>query len=182
MCLSGIKHDRSSCHQTCTRILRDVQSSCSRLDGADGRRLPAIVSNCGWASRWLRRLSVARTVEAAIPTRRATSRVARPPTNFNRRISRTWRIVVLSAGIRSLPWNSQRSEPESASRGTGPRARSSRNGGRDHFGTAGEIISEWVGDIIPESWAASVGISTFGADRVPSGMWLEFGVARSPVT
>src|SRR5438034_3589101 len=31
-----------------------------------------------------------------------------------------------------------------------PRARSSRNGGRHHLGTVGEIISESVGDIIPE--------------------------------
>src|SRR5262249_25924770 len=44
-------------------------------------------------------------------------------------------MVVLSAGIRSLPWNSQRSGPESASRGT-------RATGRDHPGMVGDIISE----------------------------------------
>ena len=45
-----------------------------------------------------------------------------------------------------------------ASRGTRPRARSSRNGGRHHLGTAGEIISESVGGIIPERRAPSPGI------------------------
>jgi hypothetical protein len=83
-----------------------------------------------------KRLSVARTVDAATPIRRAISRVGTPPTNFNRRTSRTWRMVVLSAGIRSLLWNSQRSGPESASRGT-------RHPGRDHLGMVGDIISEW---------------------------------------
>ena len=39
------------------------------------------------------------------------------------------------------------------------RAKSSRIGGRDHLGTPGGIISEWVGDIIPERWAACPGIS-----------------------
>src|ERR1700720_4563679 len=89
----------------------------------------------------------------------AISRIGTPPTNFNRRTSRTWRMIVLSAGIRSLLWNSQRRGPESASRGHLPsRARSSRNGGRHHLGTVGGIISEWVGGIIPESWAACSGI------------------------
>src|SRR5215472_90279 len=45
------------------------------------------------------------------------------------------------------PWEGQRSAPDSAGRGTRPRARSSRNAGRHHLGTVGEIISEW--------WAAS---------------------------
>jgi hypothetical protein len=36
-----------------------------------------------------KRLSVARTVDAATPIRRAISRVGTPPTNFNRRTSRT---------------------------------------------------------------------------------------------
>jgi hypothetical protein len=41
-----------------------------------------------------------------------------------------------------------------------PRAKSSRNGGRHHLGTVGEIISESVGGIIPERRAASAGIGT----------------------
>src|SRR6202043_1016438 len=103
----------------------------------------------------------ARMLYAATPSPRAISRIGTPPTNFNRRTSRTWRMIVLSAGIRSLLWNSQRRGPESASRGHLPsRARSSRNGGRHHLGTVGGIISEWVGGIIPESWAACSGIRT----------------------
>ena len=74
------------------------------------------------------------TVDAATPIRRPISQVGTPPTNFNRRTSRTWRMVVLSAGIRSLLWNSQRSGPESASRGT-------RHPERDHLGMVGDIIS-----------------------------------------
>lgn len=42
------------------------------------------------------------------------------PTNFNRRTSRTWRMVVLSARIRAPPSESRKSGPESASRGTRP--------------------------------------------------------------
>jgi len=86
------------------------------------------------AAAW-KRWIVARTVDAATPIRRAISRIGTPPTNFNRRTSRTWRMIVLSAGIRSLLWNSQRSGPESASRGT-------RHPGRDHPGMVGGIISE----------------------------------------
>jgi hypothetical protein len=49
------------------------------------------------------RLNVSRTVEAAKPRRRAISRVATSAENFNRMISRAWRIATLSAGIdRSL--------------------------------------------------------------------------------
>ena len=77
-----------------------------------------------------------------------------PPTNFNRSTSRTWRMVVLSAGIRSLLRKTRRSGPESASRGTHPPARSSRNGGRHYPGMTGEIISE--------RWAASPGIGIRG--------------------
>src|SRR5207249_2425350 len=47
-----------------------------------------------------------------------------------------------------------------------PRARSSRNGGRHHLGTTGEIISESVGGIIPERRAASSGI---GSERRAQG-------------
>src|SRR5215204_2238388 len=94
---------------------------------------------------------------------RAISRVATPPTNFSRSTSRTWHMVVLSAGIRSL-LRKEGARPESASRGTRPRARSSRNGGRHHLGTVGEIISERVGGIIPERRAASPGIGSQKAE------------------
>src|SRR6266436_967787 len=52
-----------------------------------------------------KRLNVSRTVEAAMPSRRAISRVEIPAENFKRMISRTWRIATLSAGMASsLPW------------------------------------------------------------------------------
>src|SRR5439155_25300924 len=71
-----------------------------------------------------------------------------PPTNFNRRTSRTWRMIVLSAGIRSLLWNSQRGGSESASRGTW-------HPGRDHTGMVGDIISERWAELSRNGWAAS---------------------------
>src|SRR2546429_7246900 len=82
--------------------------------------------------------------------RRAISRIGTPPTNFNRRTSRTWRMIVLSAGIRSLLWTAKGADLSRPAEAPDPRARSSRNGGRHHLGTVGEIISEWVGGIIPE--------------------------------
>jgi hypothetical protein len=85
-----------------------------------------------------KRLSVARTVDGATPTRRAISWFDKSLTNFNRRTSRTWRIVVLSAGIRSLPWT--------AKGGTGCQQRH-RQPGRTHLGTVGEIISEWWAEL-----------------------------------
>jgi hypothetical protein len=95
-----------------------------------------------------KRLIVARTVDAATPIRRAISRIGTPPTNFNRRTSRTWRMIVLSAGIRSLLWNSQRRGPEAVSRGT-------CHPGRDHPGMVGDIISERWAELSRNGWAAS---------------------------
>src|SRR4249920_3031 len=95
-----------------------------------------------------KRLIVARAVDAATPIRRAISRIGTPPTNFNRRTSRTWRMIVLSAGIRSLLWNSQRRGPESAGRGT-------CHPGRDHPGMVGDIISERWAELSRNGWAAS---------------------------
>src|SRR5260370_31988605 len=57
-------------------------------------------------------------------------------------------MIVLSAGIRSLLWNSQRSGPESASRGT-------CYPGRDHPGMVGDIISERWAELSRNGWAAS---------------------------
>src|SRR5882672_340078 len=97
-----------------------------------------------------KRLSVARTVEGATPTRRAISWFDKSPTNFNRRTSRTWRIVVLSAGIRYLLWTAKGADLSRPAEAPTTRAKSSRNGGRNYLGMAG--------DIIPESWATSPGI------------------------
>src|SRR5436309_14909026 len=92
-----------------------------------------------------KRLIVARTVDAATPIRRAISRVGTPPTNFNRRTSRTWRMVVLSAGIRSLLWTAKGADLSRPAEAPDPPgeiipewwATSSRNGGRDHLGIGG---------------------------------------------
>jgi hypothetical protein len=73
-----------------------------------------------------------------------------PPTNFNRSTSRTWRMAVLSAGIRSLLRKAEGADLSRPAEASDPRARSSRNGGRHHLGTVGEIISESAGGIIPE--------------------------------
>src|SRR5882672_3150907 len=90
-----------------------------------------------------KRFRVARTVEGATPTRRAISWFDKSPTNFNRRTSRTWRIVVLSAGIRYLPWTAKGADLSRPAEAPTTRAKSSRNGGRDHLGMVGGIISEW---------------------------------------
>src|SRR5262249_28509870 len=90
-----------------------------------------------------KRLIVVRTVDAATPIRRAISRVGTPPTNFNRSTSRTWCMAVLSAGIRSLLRKAEGADLSRPAETPAPRARSSRNGGRDHLGKVGELISEW---------------------------------------
>ena len=60
--------------------------------------------------------------------------VAERPTNFNRSTSRTWRMVVLSAGIRSLPRKTKGADLSWPAETPDP--------GRDHPGLVGEIISE----------------------------------------
>jgi hypothetical protein len=67
-------------------------------------------------------------------------------------------MVVLSAGIRSLLRKAEGADLSRPAEAPDPRAKSSRNGGRHYLGTAGEIISESVGGIIPEQRAASLGI------------------------
>src|SRR5882762_4856862 len=83
-----------------------------------------------------KRLNVSRTVEAAMPSRRAISRVEIPAENFKRMISRTWRIATLSAGI-IAPLDCQRRDPKQASGGarrhSRPRAALFRSGGRHHL-------------------------------------------------
>src|SRR6478736_4404974 len=89
-----------------------------------------------------KRLNVSRTVEAAMPRRRAISRVEIPAENFKRMISRTWRIATLSAGI-IAPLDCQRSDPKQASGGARRHSRPRR-----HYSVpVGGIISLW--------WAAS---------------------------
>src|ERR1035437_4047090 len=83
-----------------------------------------------------KRLNVSRAVEAAMPSRRAISRVEIPAENFKRMISRTWRIATLSAGI-VAPLDCQRRDPKQASGGarrhSRPRAALFRSGGRHHL-------------------------------------------------
>src|SRR3954447_25909983 len=67
---------------------------------------------------------------------------------------------VLSAGIRSLLRKTEGADLSRPAEAPDPGARSSRNGGRHHLGTVGEIISERVGGIIPERRAASPGIGS----------------------
>src|SRR5665647_1612293 len=90
-----------------------------------------------------KRLNVSRTVEAAMPSRRAISRVEIPAENFKRMISRTWRIATLSAGI-IAPLDCQRRDPKQARGGarrhSRPRAALFRSGGRHHLVMVGGII------------------------------------------
>src|SRR6266850_572491 len=90
-----------------------------------------------------KRLNVSRTVEAAMPSRRAISRVEIPAENFKRMISRTWRIATLSAGI-IAPLDCQRRDPKQASGGarrhSRPRAALFRSGLRHHLVMVGGII------------------------------------------
>src|SRR5260370_2856541 len=90
-----------------------------------------------------KRLNVSRTVEAAMPSRRAISRVEIPAENFKRMISRTWRIATLSAGI-IAPLDCQRRDLKQASGGARRdcrrRAALFRAGGRHHLVMVGGII------------------------------------------
>jgi hypothetical protein len=88
------------------------------------------------------RFNVNRTVDGATPTRRAIS--LRPTSAvLKRSTSRTWRIVVLSAGIRSPMQKAKGADPNRPAETPLNRATSSRNAGRNHLGTPSEIKSEW---------------------------------------
>src|SRR5579864_5256522 len=97
-----------------------------------------------------RRFNVSRTVEGASPRRRATSRVGMPVENFNRMISRAWRIETLSADIDRSP-GLPKERPKQANGRARPRSRpragSFRYGGRHYL--------EMVGGIIPLRRATS---------------------------
>jgi len=90
---------------------------------------------------------VNRTVDGAVPIRRAISRVG-IPADFNLITSRTWRIANLSVGIQVPLRKAERRD---------------RIGARRGLVTPGDIIPEWVGEIIPEWWATSSGISNGAA-------------------
>jgi len=102
----------------------------------------------------VKRASVSRTVEGAIPIRRATSRTGTSAPSLNRNSSRTRRMATLSAGITaSLPKGGdvkrqQRTrDPAHQTGGIIPErwAAIDRNGGRLQFGMTGDIISELGG-------------------------------------
>jgi hypothetical protein len=111
---------------------------------------------------------VNRTVDGAVPIRRAISRVG-IPADFNLITSRTWRIANLSVGIQVPLRKAERRDRIGARRGLVTPgdiipewwARSSRNGGRHQIGTVGEIIPEW--------WATSSGISKRWGSEVSGG-------------
>src|SRR5207248_279496 len=81
-----------------------------------------------------KRLIVVRTVRCrhSNPASNLTGRYA--TNNFNRRTSRTWRMVVLSAGIRSLLWIAKGADLSRLAEAPHP--------GRHHPGRVGDIISE----------------------------------------
>src|SRR5947209_8010037 len=83
------------------REQRRLQPGVGQLNSStgNGQLNPALAS----------RFSVNRTVDGATPTRRAIS-LSPTPAAIKRSTSRTWRLVVLSAGIRS-PVQSQRGGP-----------------------------------------------------------------------
>jgi hypothetical protein len=69
---------------------RAVSNAVSVISAGSGQLNPALASRC----------NVKRTVDGATPPRRAIS-LSPTPAVVKRSTSRTWRIMVLSAGIRS---------------------------------------------------------------------------------
>src|SRR5271155_3323162 len=90
------------------------------------------------------RFNVSRTVERAVPSRRAISCVDKPE-HFSRIISRASRIPIRSAGI-DPPLGLPKGRPDQAN---GSARQSMKDPGRDHSVMGGAIISESGGDIIP---------------------------------
>ena len=161
-----------------------ASSAASVKSAGKGQSNPALAS----------RFKVSRTVDGATPTRRAIS-LSPTPAVFKRGTSRTWRIVVLSAGIRS-PCKSQRSGPYSGQqRHRLPgrhhpgmageiilehRASSNRNGGRDHRGFAGELSSPGIRTQINVSQHISIN-TFFRSTRFSEPSFLrEYGRCRAP--
>jgi|HubBroStandDraft_3_1064219.scaffolds.fasta_scaffold179368_1 hypothetical protein len=111
------------------------------------------------------------TVDGATPTRRAIS-LSPTPAVLKRSTSRTWRITVLSAGIRSPVQKPKERTLIGPAEAPLNRATSSRNAGRNHLGTPGEIKSEWWatssrirGRLPPESAPFATGSGIGGSSR-----------------
>jgi hypothetical protein len=145
-----------------------VSSALSVISAGNGQLNPAVASL----------FNVNRTVDAATPTRRAIS-LSPTPAVLKRSTSRTWRIVVLSAGIRSPVQKPKERTLIGPAEAPLNRATSSRNAGRNHLGTLGEIKSEWWatssrirGRLPPES-ARGSGLPPERATsrRRPRGYW-----------
>ncbi|MGY4403876.1 hypothetical protein ACVIYL_004679 [Bradyrhizobium sp. USDA 3315] len=98
-----------------------LRSAASVMSSGNGQVSPAA------SNRWI----VNRTVEGAVPTRRAISRVG-IPADFNLITSRAWRIANLSVGIQVPLRKAER---------------------RDRIGARRGLVTP--GDIIPEWWATS---------------------------
>src|SRR6185312_6505565 len=96
------------------------------------------------------RFKVSRTVERAMPSRRAISCVDTDE-NFSRIISRASRIPIRSAGI-DPPSGLPKGRPDQANGGA---RQSTDDPGRDHPVMGGAIISESGGGIIPLRGAPS---------------------------
>src|SRR6516164_1318780 len=110
-----------------TAAKRRASSVASVSSAGSGQPSPAVASRC----------SVSPTVDGARFSRRAIS-FREIPAVLKRSTSRTWRIAILSAGIRS-PSAKAKGRPVSSQQ----RRRSDRHlSGRHHPGTEGEIISE----------------------------------------
>src|ERR1700730_7777717 len=131
-----------------------ASSAVSVISAGNGQLNPALASL----------FNVNRTVDGATPTRRAIS-LSWTPAVLKRSTSRTWRIVVLSAGIRSPVQKPKERTLIGPAEAPLNRATSSRNRGRNHLGTPSEIKSEWWatssrirGRLPPES--ADLGLST----------------------
>src|SRR5439155_9580036 len=105
----------------------------------------------------------------ATPTRRAIS-LSPTPAVVKRSTSRTWRIVVLSAGIRSPVQKPKERTLIGPAEAPLNRATSSRNGGRNHLGMPSDIKSQWWatssrirGRLPPESADRDILIAIFTA-------------------
>src|SRR6516165_986809 len=127
-----------------------------------------------------KRFSVSRTVDDASPVRRAISCLERPAEQ-RRKISRTWRIETLPAGIKSAPRPQPKSRPyaqpaEAPATPTHPGdiipeswARINRNagrqligiGGRHHLGIDGRLASESA--FMRDNWLSNRIFSSYEA-------------------
>src|SRR3984893_13637898 len=109
-----------------------ASSAVSVISAGNGQLNPALAS--------LFKLN--RPGDGATPTPRAIS-LSWTPAVLKRSTSRTWRIVVLSAGIRSPVQKPKERTLIGPAEAPLNRATSSRNRGRNHLGTPSEIKSEW---------------------------------------